>query len=126
MKVSRCKNCNGELIFDPDSAVLVCERCGSTFPVQENKSSQIRREYDSSYIIENNDDGVAYRCATCQAKSVVGYNEVKRCSSCGNTTLIVDKSWFKAPDGIVPFSVSFSTAIRSYAVFLCGLSDFSR
>lgn len=105
---SRCANCGGELLFNPETAMLVCDRCGSTFQVKEGNSSFVRRAYTSSYSpAENQNETVKYTCRTCGAKSVVGTDgEVKRCSSCGNTTLNKEKSMTVVPDGIIPFSVS--------------------
>ena len=81
-RYSKCKNCGGEEIYSPQKAMLVCERCGSTFPVKESKSNLVQRVYDSSYVIEENKNiDVSYRCLSCGTKSVVGYDgEVKRCS----------------------------------------------
>ena len=105
---SKCTNCGGEEYFNPETGILVCDRCGSTFPVKEGAGSFVRRNYDSSYSLNGNrNEVVRYSCMTCGAKSVVGTDgEVKKCASCGNTTLKKEKSTTIVPDGIIPFAVS--------------------
>lgn len=105
---STCANCGGELVFNPESSMLVCDRCASTFPVKDGKNEFVRRVYSSSYSPnENRNEVIKYVCETCGAKSVVGTSgEVKRCASCGNTTLRKEKSMTIVPDGIIPFSIS--------------------
>ena len=115
-ELSKCMNCGGEEIYNPETGLLLCERCGSAFPVQENQSGQIRRMYTTSYSPnENKNVSIKYSCSTCGAKSVVGTNgEVKRCASCGNTTLTKEMSSTIVPDGIIPFSISRSKAAEIF------------
>lgn len=107
-KSLRCVNCFGEKTFNPDKKVLVCERCGSQFPIKGSKGGIVRREYTPSYIpVSNQETIIKYTCETCGTKSVFGSDvEVKRCSSCGNTTLKRDKSLSVVPDAIIPFEIS--------------------
>ena len=104
----RCANCTGELFYNAEVDMLECERCSSKFPIVEKKTENIKRKYDPSYsILANQDEVVDYKCATCGTKLLVGSdNEVRRCSSCGNTTLMRERSNIVKPDGIIPFSIS--------------------
>lgn len=115
--LSRCKNCDGEKLFDPAKGMLVCERCGSTYAVKETGDDPVRREYAPSYIPEENKNILnKYECSSCGAKIVVGTNnEVKRCSSCGNTTLVKIKGSTVAPDGIIPFKISRNQACEIFS-----------
>ncbi len=116
MAYSKCKNCGGEEIYNPDTGMLNCERCGSSFLVKENNKTPVRRMYDPSLVIEENKDiKVVYKCSTCGTQSIVGLDkEVKRCSSCGNTTLTQIRSNLKSPDGIIPFEISRNKAAEIF------------
>jgi len=115
--LSRCKNCNGEKIFNPETGMLTCEMCGSTYPVKEMGDDPVRRIYSASYVpTENKNVLNKYECSSCGAKIVVGTdNEVKRCSSCGNTTLVKIKGATSAPDGIIPFKISRNKAAQIFS-----------
>lgn len=109
---SKCDNCGGEEVYNPETGMLVCERCGSTFPVKESQTATVRRMYSTAYTPNDNKNVVIkYTCSTCGAKSVVGTDgEVKRCASCGNTTLTKERASTIVPDGIIPFSISRTKA----------------
>lgn len=115
-KNSKCKNCTGGLFFNADKNMLECSWCGSQFPVKEKKNSQIRRAYTSSYSpIENQDVELGYKCSTCGTKLMAGTeDELTRCTSCGNSTLVREKSILKIPDGIIPFEISRSKAAEIF------------
>lgn len=107
-KFSRCHNCTGELVFKPQTGMLVCQRCNSTFAVNEDIKRPVIRQYTPTYVPEVNKDlKTDYICTACGAKIVTGKEgEVKRCSSCGNTALKKEESPTYIPDGIIPFSIS--------------------
>ena len=63
---SKCMNCGGEEFFNPETGMLVCDRCGSSFPVKEGTGSFLRRSYSSDYSPnENRNDVIKYTCSTC-------------------------------------------------------------
>ena len=113
---SRCKNCGGEQTFKPEKGVLVCERCGGSAPVKEGSGGVIKRMYSPTYSPSDNlHTSVKYRCATCGTSSVVGTDgEVKRCSSCGNTSLTKETSKTHTPDGIIPFEIARDKAAEIF------------
>ena len=115
-KLSRCSNCTGELIFKPETGTLICERCGSSFPVNEGDTRPIIRAYSPTYVPEENKNiSEEYSCTTCGAKIVSGSNEtIRRCASCGNSTLKREKISTIAPDGIIPFTVSRKQAVQIF------------
>lgn len=115
-ELSRCPNCRGEQVFNPDKGFLVCERCGSSFPVKETEGKIIRREYSPTFVPQTNTKlDVKYTCTTCGAKSVVGSDEEqRRCASCGNLSLTKQKAPSVVPDGIIPFSISRNKAAEIF------------
>jgi len=116
LKAKKCKNCTGELAFNPKQSMLVCERCGSSFAVSEKKDGKIRRLYDVSYSpVENQKNQIVYKCSTCNSKIIAGTgNEIHRCSSCGNTTLIKETSVMNLPDAIIPFKIERNKAAEIF------------
>lgn len=112
---SKCPNCGGEEYFNPETGMLVCERCGGTFPVNEPSTQPTKREYTPTFQ-PNNVESNQYECATCGAKIVVGSNgEVHRCASCGNRTVKKsDTTLTSTPDGIIPFCITKSRAAELF------------
>jgi len=111
-KLTRCKNCTGELVFSPDKNALSCERCGSQFNIKERANSNIKRMYDPSYVPQEKlDNQVTYKCSSCSSRIIAGTDcEIHRCSSCGNTTLKKEISVLNTPDGIIPFKITRNKA----------------
>ncbi len=114
--LTRCKNCNGEMVYKPETGLLICERCGSSSPVTEGVAKPLKRMYTPTYVQdENKIVSQQYSCASCGAKIVAGTdNEIKRCASCGNTSLKKETVVMMVPDGIIPFTVSRSKAVQLF------------
>lgn len=105
---NKCVNCGGENTYNPEKGLVCCDRCGSSFPVKERKRRVIKRQYTSMYSPEENkQETIKYFCDTCGAQSVVGDDgEIKRCASCGNTSIRKEQSVMVVPDAIIPFEIS--------------------
>lgn len=115
-RLSKCKNCTGELSYNAEADMLQCAWCGSSFPIKEKPQAELRRRYDSSYSpAENREIEIGYKCSTCGTKLMAGTDtDISRCSSCGNSTLIKEKSILKVPDGIIPFEISRDKAAEIF------------
>lgn len=115
MSYSRCANCGGEQMFNIEKGVLVCERCGSSAPVKEELGKPLQRVYSPTFAY-NNIVADRYVCENCGAKVVVGKSgEIKRCASCGNRSVIkVESTSIKAPDGIIPFTLTRKNAAEIF------------
>lgn len=118
MKNSHCQNCGGEMRFKPDVGMIVCERCGSSFPVTETGQKPTRRPYLQTFTIQN-EEVESFQCATCGANMLVGSNgEVTRCASCGNLSLKKTVSRHAIPDGIIPFTLTRKKAAEIFRKFV--------
>lgn len=113
---NKCLNCGGELNYNPIKNSLDCQYCGSTFPMQETYKeeniSNLKREYSPSYVLEQNKkQKIKYQCSSCGSQLFLdGKEPLKRCSACGNTSLITASATTYVPDGIIPFSLSKAQA----------------
>ena len=114
-KLIKCENCTGELKYHPDKEQLRCDRCGSGFNIKVTKGV-LTRNYDPNYNpLENKSTDSLYKCSTCQSKMIVGSDAVRtRCSSCGNATLVKEKTIEVTPDGILPFKTTRKKAAEIF------------
>lgn len=101
----KCKNCGGEMIFNPSQNGLVCVGCGSFEPVD----GAMTTEKSFETLINNaptwQKDTAVIRCEHCGAKSVVSKSDlVAKCDYCGAATMVrTDELPGLRPDTIVPF-----------------------
>ena len=102
----RCSNCNGNIVFDPESQMMQCQHCGT---VLNPESFQVRDEANSSFIcqncgaeLESTEDSYVGFCPYCGGQSVL-YNGI---SDAGH------------PDGLLPFRVSKEQCQEIYTGYL--------
>ncbi len=106
-----CKNCNGNLAFDPTTQKLKCEYCDSLFDVSEYETS--KEETAEEKTVEKLD---VYHCETCNAEIVVDETTTATfCVFCGNATILRGElqGEFK-PDYVVPFEKTQKDAVNTF------------
>ena len=101
VRIYKCPNCGGNMLFDPKKKLLVCESCGSTKKSNEVNESEVKEEDNKS-----EENGVVhYKCPSCGAELVTDqYTSATICAYCGSPNIIEDRlnANFK-PDRIIPF-----------------------
>jgi len=123
MSDNKCKNCGGEIIFNPNTQTLSCKYCGSSFTISAKNSastSNLRRDYHSSLSLQSNTQtSKTYSCSNCGTKSVINIDQsMTRCASCGNISLKEIHSQTTHPDGLIPFSVSRPQAEQIFKTWI--------
>lgn len=85
-----CKNCGGNIVYDPDKKAMACPHCGSL---------------DSEEVVGN---PVLDVCTSCGAPMVYkDHTSATKCPNCGTYTIFEDRVQGEyKPDLIIPFSVS--------------------
>lgn len=87
--VFKCKNCGGQVVYNPIKKAMVCTSCDSI---------------DSADIIESKTPRV---CSSCGAQiEVKKYTSATKCSSCGNFVILDSMiSYPYGPDLVLPFLI---------------------
>lgn len=121
--ITRCRNCANQLVFDPGTQKLVCDRCGSSFkpedfnisgddPVWDKKPTSMNeilgtdsKEYMDCYV---------YTCSSCGGEVIINGKEVStKCIYCGNSTVVFSRiARRRKPAYILPFKQSRETALE--------------
>lgn len=122
--ITQCKNCAGQLVFDPKKQKLVCDHCGSEFkpeefdvsekiPLWEQKAESMNDIYgtDSKEFM----DCYVYTCHTCGGEVIINGTEAStKCIYCGSSTVVFNRiSKQKRPKYIIPFNLSKEDAVES-------------
>lgn len=122
--ITQCKNCAGQLVFDPTKQMLVCDHCGSEFkpeefdvsekiPLWEQKAESMNDIYgtDSKEFM----DCYVYTCHTCGGEVIINGSEAStKCIYCGSSTVVFNRiSKHKRPKYIIPFKLSKEDAVES-------------
>lgn len=111
VRIYKCPNCGGNMLFDPEKKLLVCESCGSTKNPNEVNESEVKEEDNKS-----EENGVVhYKCPSCGAELVTDqYTSATICAYCGSPNIIEDRlnANFK-PDRIIPFKYDRDYTIKA-------------
>ena len=122
--ITQCRNCAGQLVFDPEKQKLVCGHCGSEFAPEE--FSQSEHEYladkqaesmNSVYGTDSEDlmDCYVYICHSCGGEIIINGSEAStRCIYCGNSNVVFSRiAKHKRPQFIIPFKITKDEAERA-------------
>lgn len=108
--MSKCKQCNADLRYDPAQHHLKCDYCDSVFEIEEfSLQDEISTE-------STGDDMFEHMCPQCGA-SVYATNETAAtfCSYCGSSVVLesqkIDGQW---PESVIPFKITKKEANEAY------------
>ena len=122
--ITQCKNCAGQLVFDPAKQMLVCGHCGSEFkpeefdvsekiPLWEQKAESMNDIYgtDSKEFM----DCYVYTCHTCGGEVIINGSEAStKCIYCGSSTVVFNRiSKHLRPKYIIPFKIDQNQAVEA-------------
>ena len=111
VRIYKCPNCGGNMLYDPEKKLLLCESCGSTKNPNEFDETDIKEEENKS---EEN-GAVHYKCPSCGAELVTDeHTSATICAYCGSPNIIEDRlnANFK-PDRIIPFKYNRDYTIKA-------------
>ena len=126
----KCPNCSGNLIFDADRQLMVCEYCMSSFtaeqlqntivpeaPADSDAGERIHRDGAEENIKKGlGDEGVQFICNACGATVVADQNtSATFCAFCGSPAIISQRMTDEfSPDYILPFKYGKDEAIKKF------------
>ncbi|SEW35889.1 hypothetical protein SAMN05216413_2397 [Ruminococcaceae bacterium KH2T8] len=120
---SSCKNCGATLVFHPDSQLLVCEYCNSSFRPEEIETEQ-KASVEEQQAVSMNEaygtedekllDCYIYTCNHCGGEIIINGTEAStKCIYCGNSAVVFSRiSKQRRPDVVLPFTVTKEKAIE--------------
>lgn len=118
----KCPNCDGGLIFDPESGSYVCEYCLSKFSQEdlststEEQSAQEETSAEEPAQDEITEEIVEYHCPSCGAEIITSATTVATfCFYCHNPIVLSGRlSGEYLPDGIIPFKITKEEAVEKF------------
>ncbi len=123
----KCPACEAPMRFDPKLGKLVCDYCGTTMEIPEQKKQEAEEasaeaelkveeatlDFDfasiSAQAVNEDAQGLPiYNCVSCSAEVIAPAEQVAlTCPYCGNNIVLTEKVSGKLrPDGLIPFQVS--------------------
>lgn len=117
---TKCKNCGGNLVFDPLSQNLKCSHCESEVTF-ESFPSKIEKELltPSSKIEKSKEKYTSFLCLSCGRRSFTYLDTPSlTCASCGSADLKKTSCVEYVLDGIIPFSIEKKIASQKLMGFL--------
>lgn len=97
----KCDNCGGDLVFDPYTQSLMCNHCGSHFPLSPERDKDLEMAEDGTYETQ------VFTCPNCGGQ-LMGLTEsiVDFCPYCGSEVQMpTEKIKKDLPELIVPFRI---------------------
>lgn len=117
----KCPNCDGGLVFDPESGAYVCEYCLSKFTEEEltigtEKENTNNPENKTEQKEHTEGAAVVYHCPSCGAEIVTEETTAATfCFYCHNPVVLTGKLQGEyLPDGIIPFKITKEEAIVQF------------
>ena len=112
-KNKKCKQCGGNLVFDPTSQNLICEKCLLGYDFDKTKKYK-KHEYDEE--LDQESEVQNFKCPTCGALfEQQKLNLTSVCPYCASS-LIVDQEQIVGlkPDFVVPFEFGKQKAAENF------------
>lgn len=108
----KCPNCDGGLVFDPESGRYVCEYCRSAFLEQELETPQ----EETASAKQTSEQAVLYHCPSCGAEVITDETTAATvCFYCHNPIVLSGKlTGDYLPDGVIPFRITKEEAIERF------------
>ncbi len=119
--LAQCKNCGGQLRFDPKNQTLSCEYCETSYHLPKAKvNSVLVRGYSNAFHPNQfNQNLNFYKCSRCgHAYFCANEEKLLECKECGSASLEKIKSAGYCADGIIPFEISKEQAADKLVSFL--------
>lgn len=131
----KCPNCDGELIFDPETGKYKCEYCVSTFTQEEldnmereestekqlgASSGYTEEKQESDTVSGNGKEAVLYTCPSCGAEIITDATTAATfCYYCHNPVILGGRlSGEYLPDKVIPFTITKEWAVQNFLEYV--------
>ena len=105
----KCPNCDGGLVFDPQSGTYACEYCLSKFTQEELEvESESAESVETEESTDSQQSATVYHCPSCGAEIITDETTAATfCFYCHNPIVLAGKlEGTYLPDGIIPFKIT--------------------
>lgn len=118
----KCPNCDGGLVFDPESGTYVCEYCLSKFSQEDlngpSQEQSVQEEVQTEESAQNEaaEGAVEYHCPSCGAEIITDATTAATfCFYCHNPIVLTGRlDGEYLPDGIIPFKITKEEAVERF------------
>lgn len=116
--IFKCPSCNGNMTFDIEKQMLVCQSCGTEIDAEDYDEKQIAFEGGQEY----GEDIISYRCPTCSAEVEVDSSQATcTCRYCGiEMAVFAGGNGRMAPEKIIPFELDQAEAEAAFCKWWLG------
>lgn len=116
--INECENCGGNISFSPKDKGLLCESCGSVFPIKYDFNIK-KNEFEQAKVLnskESDQSVQSFKCNSCGANIVLNKKDIKSsCPYCGSCSIAENnKSKLLNIDAIIPFSFAKKDALTIF------------
>ncbi len=116
----KCPNCDGGLVFDPESGTYACEYCLSKFTQEElygeSQESETVQSEEAAESEKTQQSAFMYHCPSCGAEIITDETTAATfCFYCHNPIVLAGKLEGEyLPDGIIPFKITKEEATEKF------------
>lgn len=128
IKEQKCPSCASAMRFDPDKGLLVCDYCGTTVNVEEEKAKADKgveiggfdfASLNKMALADSPEKLPIYVCVSCGSEVIADPQQFAlTCPYCGNNIVLTDKvSGNMRPNKVVPFKINskeLPQAVQTY------------
>lgn len=130
--VTLCPNCSAPVVFDPKTQKVICHSCNGSWDPQEfglneenvdlKETEADIRDIEDEEVAAHFLDSYVYHCPSCGGEiNVNGTESSTKCIYCGNPSIVFNRIVKeKAPEYIIPFSITREEAIEKIRESLKG------
>lgn len=120
-KLSQCKNCGSELVYDPQKQILSCKYCFTHYHLPKAKVNAVLvRGYSNAFHPNQLNQSLnCYKCEMCEHTYFSSSAEKsEECPECGSPNISKIQSSGYCADGIIPFEISREKATENLVDYL--------
>ena len=117
---NKCDGCGANLVFDPKSQDLFCDRCETHYPIIDDGQTVLHDLTQSVQKDKKYDDFVSqnkmFKCPNCGASVMLNQYEIsKKCPYC-EAGLVIEEDNFPGikPDAVIPFQFNKEDAAKNF------------
>jgi len=119
----KCKNCSGELLFNPETQKFVCEYCNGSFTQSDLEKLEPKKDetkeaekISEDTALKQSEDTNLYTCNSCGAEIVTDSTTAATfCYYCHNPVVLMGRlDGNFLPNRIIPFKINRSSAIDKF------------
>lgn len=123
-KVNQCPSCAGKLDYDPETAMLKCQYCGTTVAIEKEETVLVENPFEQALgegvRSWSEDDIKSVVCKNCGAELIFDvHSKAQFCNYCGSSHVSEHEPERTIPPGyVVPFAITEKQAGESFKTWI--------